>query len=580
MIQEKLKQAIKNKYFLITLIVFGVIFVSRVLYLSADLPNTHVEIEEQAGGYNARNMLFLGHFPLFNNWYQPMVYMPVQNMLSYVSFSIFGIGLAQFRAPVVLASFVGIIFFYLILYRQTNKVIALVGTFGYAFNFAITIWNRSGLTENLYLFFIPASAYFLTKKTLKEKDVFYGILLATLVSITKVDGYPFLLAVLVYLLITFFKNHSLLKNIKPVIFGSLIGGLILLVLFFISDSFKYIAPMYQFYFDMFGKQASMLSGMGATFQKASVILLTIDPYIIISFIVLLSIFILKRNNLNQGDKLILLFLFFAMITRLQVSSLIIYWKRLVYLYFPMYYIIFRGIYLLLYSEKLPVEKFSSKKKFFDLLILNFFFVFLIHFLFKHFNKAIPRLFCYDDFAETFHYTKGSFLFLLFIIIAIYSLLNYELLFKKNFKKIILSLIIFFLFTSFFTNLLKVGKMYLPFNIRYSYAANIALLGKLPEKETIIADEQGFRAFAYLAKNDFYFNHDGGDNPTPYREVLERKDMRYFILNIEEFWRASWGIPNKVRLELLKQVYPNLKLVEVFFASGIPLAIYDKYGENP
>jgi len=122
-------------------------------------------------------------------------------------------------------------------------------------------------------------------------------------------------------------------------------------------------------------------------------------------------------------------------------------------------------------------------------------------------------------------------------------------------------------------------MFIPENIKYSYQENQKYTKLVPEGEMVVSDEQGFRAFAYLSKNDFYFNHDGGPNPVPYREVFERQDLRYFILNVEEFWREHWGLTNKVRLELIKETYPDLKMIGVFFASKVPLAIYDKYGSR-
>jgi len=177
--------------------------------------------------------------------------------------------------------------------------------------------------------------------------------------------------------------------------------------------------------------------------------------------------------------------------------------------------------------------------------------------------------------------EGSFVYLFFIIITAIGCLNGMLLFGqgRRLKKILTSLILFLVLLSLMINGLYITKMFLPENIKYSYQENQKYTKLIPEEEMIVSDEQGFRAFAYLSKNDFYFNHDGGPNPMCYREVLERKDLRYFILDINAFERKYWGIPNKVRLELIKEAYPNLKLLGVMYASKIPLAIYDKYGSQ-
>lgn len=577
-----MKQVIKDKYWLLVLIIFGIILLSRVLYLGADLPSTHIEIEEKAGGYNARNMVIFRRWPLYNNWYQPMVYMPVQNFLSYLSFKFFGIGLSQFRLPMIVTSFSGLIFLFLIFLKQTNRTFALVGLIVYTFGFEMTVWNRSGLCENLYLLFMPLSVYFLTKKDLKGKDIFFSVFFGALNVVVKADGYSFYLALIIFLFFWSLRIKSFKIYVKGIIFGTIAAFFVLLFLLIITDSFKYFLPMYHFYFNMFGKQASFFKGLFPTLQKLVSILLSIDPYIFVAFLASSPVLIVYRNRLNRTDWFMILFLSFAVITRLQVPFYFIYWKRVIFLFFPVLYVIFRALFFLLDQNSLVTEKAKTTKEFILCLIFSsvwsplFLFVYL-----NYYGKSIYRIYRFGEFSESFHYTKGSFIYLLFIVIMIICSFNWILLLGAGNKpkKILASSILFLIFISLVINGLEVVRIYLPGNVRYSYQENQKYVKLIPENEMIVSDEQGFRAFAYLSKHDFYFNHDGGPNPVPYREILENKDLRYSILNIEEFRRSHWGISNNIRLEFIRQLYPDLKLIDIFFASKIPLAIYDKYGNR-
>ncbi len=569
MIPEKLRQKIKNKYCWLTVLVFLIILLSRFTFLAADLPSTHLEIEEKSGGYNARSKVLLNHWALYENWYQPMVYMPIQTLLSYWSFSFFGVGLAQFRLPMVFFSFAGLVFFYLFLLKQTNRFWALFGLLFYAFNFEMTIWNRSGLVENLYLFFIPLCLYLLSTDILKGKRLLFLVFLAALSVVAKLDGYPFYLAIISFLFFWSLKEKFMAKSIPSIIWGSLAALVVLLALLAFFDAFKYLLPMYRFYFEMFGKQASFLKGLLPTLDKLIALLLVIDAYLFLAFLISLAVLFLYRRRLNKIDWFMMVFLLLALITRLQVPYYFIYWKRLIYLFIPFVYVISRALFFL--NSSLGEDRLQNN--FSDLVGLSGYGVLVIFLYLKYFNHSIGRFYDFAGFTESFHYTKGSFIYLGLVVVLTFGALCCRR------KKLLLSIILFFVLLSFIVSGLGVIKIFLPQNIKYSYQENEKYLKMIPEGEMIVSHEQGFRAFVYLGKNEFYFNHDGGPNPNPYREVLERKDLRYFILNMEESGSEQWGLPNRVRLQLIKQAYPHLKLLGVFFASHVPMAIYDKYGNQ-
>ena len=106
---------------------------------------------------------FFDSWPNYRNWMQPMVDVPLATIVSYISFSLFDVGLAQLRLPFVLFGIVGLAIFYIIVYQKTNQIIATLILVLYAFNSNVFEWNRSALPENIFLFLMPLSIYFLFK---------------------------------------------------------------------------------------------------------------------------------------------------------------------------------------------------------------------------------------------------------------------------------------------------------------------------------------------------------------------------------------------------------------------------------
>lgn len=577
---KQIKKLVKNKFFWLVLIFFGLIFLSRFLFLSSDLPSTHVEIEEKFGGYNARNMVLLKHWPSYENWFQPMVWAPIQNLLSFVSFKIFGVGLAQFRFPMVLASFIGLIFFFIILLKQTDRKFALFGLLAYAFCFEFTVWGRSGLCENLYLLFMPLATYFLTKN-FSQKQIFFFILFAGLDVVAKLDGYPFFGSAIIFLFLWSLKTHSFKKIIKPVILGAICSLVVLVFLYLLSDSFKYFLSTYSFYFQIMVKESSFINGIVPSFNGFMDVLLKIDPYIFLALLISIPVFVINYHRLNKVDCFIFIYLIVVCVTRLQIPFYLVYWKRTIIMFYPFFYVVFRTLFLLWNDNEISVIDGKRKGKTMMWLLYgsSIYSIAIIFVFLNFFNKSIIRIYNFHGFFESFHYSGGSFAFLSIVfILGIIAFNLFILIRSKKISQLLTVCISFFVLISFSVNFANVIKIFIPQNIRYSYQDNLKFAKLLPKEGIIISHEQGFRAFAYLTSNDFYFNADGGPNPVEYREVLERPDLRYFITNVEEFTYGRWGLSNKYKLGLIKQTYPNLKLLGVIFASRVPLAIYDKYGK--
>lgn len=567
-----LKNIHQDKYKLLTLFIFFIILLSRLLFLGSDLPDVSgitVEIEEKPVGINARNMIFLNHWPVYLNWCQPMVYSPLPNMISFIFFRLFEVGLTQFRLPFAIAGFVGLIFFYIILLRQTNRFFAVFGFLVYSLIFEVTVWNRSALPENLYLLFMPLSIYFLTKDFSKDKNVFAFVFFAAMNMVVKTDGYPFFLAAMFFLIIWAVINHSIPKTFKLIILGVLSTAAIYIMLFSITGSFKYFIPMYKFLAGAFVTNGSLLDRIPPSFVALITLMIKIDPYILISFLAVIPLMLIKISRFNRVDWFMAVFLFFTFCTRLTIPVSLIYWKRLAFLYFPIVYFIMRALYFLWSAKSNKKMNLKSVQKM----------VFLPVIIGNVCLMAFPIMFSGGLNGIIFN-NKNSIYFLIVLIFGT-GLCNLILFYAHNLivANLQISMILFLLSISLIINSIRVAKMFVPENVKYSYQENVKYAKLIPEKEIIISDEQGVRGFEYLSSHDFLYNADGGHNPIVYREILERKDLRYFILDINAFERKYWSIPNKVRLELVKETYPDLKLLGVMYVSKIPMAIYDKYGNE-
>jgi hypothetical protein len=575
--KEKIRKFLKSKKIMITLAFLGLVFLSRFLFMGADLPSASLEIEEKAGGYNARNAILLGRWSLYQNWYQPMVYMPLQNFLSYISFSFFGVGLPQLRFPVVLLGFVGLVIYYIILVKQTNWVFALLGLAFYGFNFTITLWNRSALSENLSLFLMPLAIYCLTG-SLGRKGIFVFIFLSVLNLSVKADGFPFVLAALSFVLLYSLKTKSFCRSVKASVVGMLAAGLAFAALIVFLNAHNHFFPFYRLYFGFFTREPSFFGGILSSLEKLVSVLLSIDPFLFLGFLISLPFIILERRKLNRIDGFMASFLLLSFLTRVKIQADVFSWKRVIYLLFPMVYFIIRSIYLLFEENKSDIKTGFCRRSFWEIIAVGFYSPLLLFFFFVNFHKPINFLFEINSFGEVYQYTLPAFILLSFIVfltaIAPFGLAVFNG--SQKLRRAASFLILFFVWSSLIPNTLRTVKLFIPDNLRYSYAINRDYASLIPEGEIVVAHEQAMRALAYLSRHDFYFNHDGSHNPVPYREIFERQDLRYFILNAEEFWRERWGMSNKARLQAIFEAYPKIRHIGVFPASKVMLAIYDKY----
>jgi 4-amino-4-deoxy-L-arabinose transferase-like glycosyltransferase len=566
------KQYIKGEY-VVVFVVFLVIALSRLFFPDADLTSTALEIEEKPGGFNARNKVLFGVWPIYSNWMQPMVYVPLANMISYISFSLFGVGLVQFRLPFILFGILGLAIFYLIVYRKTNQFIAITFLLLYATDFNVFFWNRSALPENIFLFLMPLSVYFFSKAPKYSWAIFLCTFFGSLNLLVKVDSYPFVGALLIFFLIWSVHERNVLRTGISVFFGLLATLLVALMLFYVTDSFNFIVPMYSVYFNMFSSSGSLITKMAASFPTLLNLFKQMNPYICLVSLMAVPILVKYHKRMDRVDYLLILVLILTIISRLLIPPTLIYWKRVMFMYMPILYLCARAMFFLYQEVTLTdvTKAIRSKRAMFigisiipasccltTILVLSY--------LFREQIGAVLPV----------NHTTNNFFNVMFLVMAGLSI-SIFLSNSRSIKYVWLVLVAGLISSSVIADVNIIRERLAPSNIKYGYEENRRYTTLIPENELVVADEQGFRAFAYLTKHQFFYNHDGGPNPINYREVLERDDVRYFIFDINAYGRTYWGIPNKVRLILIKDKYPKLKLLDVMSSSGIPMAIYDKYG---
>ena len=154
----------KGICFIVLLIfLFLLILGTRLIFLSADAPTHGLDVEEKPAGYNARNLILFGDRDSGGGRYQPLAFFPLSHLLSYLSFSLLGVGLFPLRLPSALIGVFSCYLLYIIFKREYGGFLALLGTGLYSFNFFILFINRSALPENLFFLFTFLLILFLQK---------------------------------------------------------------------------------------------------------------------------------------------------------------------------------------------------------------------------------------------------------------------------------------------------------------------------------------------------------------------------------------------------------------------------------
>ena len=146
----------------------------RLFLLTADPPydlSTSGGPYGDPGGYsfNARNMVLYGTWEVDD--YNMMFMSIPPHLLTFISFKLLGVGLAQQNLVPVLFSLGSLLLFFLILRHRFSYAWALGGTSLLGFNYLFLMYSRVANRVMPPLFFILLGLYFLQKK--KRKPVFF-----------------------------------------------------------------------------------------------------------------------------------------------------------------------------------------------------------------------------------------------------------------------------------------------------------------------------------------------------------------------------------------------------------------------
>jgi hypothetical protein len=152
----------------LVLALFAVLFVLRFVHLGADPPDdwtrTSLGYMSDPGGYahNARNKVLWGDWKN-DNWNR-MYASWIPHWATYLSFVIFGPGVASMNAVPVFFSCLLLLFFFLILRKNCGLSFALIGTLLLGVNYIYSAFSQVAARATPMLFFVVLALYFLNRR--------------------------------------------------------------------------------------------------------------------------------------------------------------------------------------------------------------------------------------------------------------------------------------------------------------------------------------------------------------------------------------------------------------------------------
>ena len=232
----------KKTYLILLIIFFSLLFFLRLIHLGADPPrdlSRSMGYMGDPGTYvsNARNKIVFGRWEM--DMWNIMYISPLPHYLTYLTFIIFGIGIAQMNFIPVLFSCLILILSFLILKNIHHRTFALLGTFLLGVNYQFIMFSRIAVRVMPLIFLVMLALYFLTVKEKRIPWNFPWIFLAGIscfLSFTVKGTFLLILPafVLGFSLYSFFQNQKKLsKTFIPLALLFLGMALTFIVWFFI-----------------------------------------------------------------------------------------------------------------------------------------------------------------------------------------------------------------------------------------------------------------------------------------------------------------------------------------------------------
>ncbi|MBI2557994.1 glycosyltransferase family 39 protein [Candidatus Woesearchaeota archaeon] len=210
---------------LILILLFLAFLLVRLLNLQADFPkslNFYPDelTDEGYKTYSARNMALFKSSALEGDQYIGWIRnSPVSQYIFLLFFNIFGIGYAQARLAGIVFSFLGLIFYYLLIKNAFGKKTALLSAFFLGFSYVYIMYNRLALLESIMIFFLMLSLYF-WQKSFKNRFYFsLSMLSFVLAYYTKALALFFIPVFLIMAYMSFKEIELKLTSLKIILIG-------------------------------------------------------------------------------------------------------------------------------------------------------------------------------------------------------------------------------------------------------------------------------------------------------------------------------------------------------------------------
>jgi 4-amino-4-deoxy-L-arabinose transferase-like glycosyltransferase len=224
--------------FLLIVMVMGLGIFMRLSFLSADPPlnlSWSQDVNTDPGQYTsfARNKVLWGEWDPFGSPYLVLWINSAYTLISFLFFTLLGVGRGQDNLVAAGLSFLTLVFFYLAIKRGANQKSALLATFFLSINYILVMYSRNTFAEVPTLFFIVLGIYLLVLG-LKRRWflIFSGACFASSILFCKMLAIFILPVSLGVLILTakdeFPSNERKINKWLPTLF--FVGGLLLVTL--------------------------------------------------------------------------------------------------------------------------------------------------------------------------------------------------------------------------------------------------------------------------------------------------------------------------------------------------------------
>ena len=153
-------------------VIVGLAFLGGVLFLSADPPaiswSQDVATDPPQYTYFARNQVIWGDWDLFGHNRFPFFYKSFTTVVSFIVFSVFGLGRFQANFVAVLLSLLTMVFLFLTLRKVFGKRAAFLSLFFLGFNFVFLMYGRNPFLEISAGFLLVLGFYFMVSSFKKS----------------------------------------------------------------------------------------------------------------------------------------------------------------------------------------------------------------------------------------------------------------------------------------------------------------------------------------------------------------------------------------------------------------------------